>query len=154
MRPASARCLATGVSSPKLCQKPSEMAGNVRPLRPHRRCGIRSSCRSGSGRYVCGDMCTNLPPRSARRHRAAAIGRACRPPTEHGGPFRQYVTATSSEVTKHQIAGTRRLGISAACPTGRGTRMYEPTWDSVSTHPLPTWYDDAKLGIFLHWGLY
>lgn len=32
--------------------------------------------------------------------------------------------------------------------------MYEPTWDSVSTHPLPTWYDDAKLGIFLHWGLY
>jgi alpha-L-fucosidase len=31
---------------------------------------------------------------------------------------------------------------------------YEPTWDSVSTHPLPDWYDDAKLGIFLHWGLY
>ena len=32
--------------------------------------------------------------------------------------------------------------------------MYEPTWDSVSTHPVPQWYDDAKLGIFLHWGLY
>ena len=32
--------------------------------------------------------------------------------------------------------------------------MYEPTWDSVGTHPLPGWYDDAKLGIFLHWGLY
>ena len=32
--------------------------------------------------------------------------------------------------------------------------MYEPTWDSVSTHPLPGWYDDAKLGVFLHWGLY
>lgn len=32
--------------------------------------------------------------------------------------------------------------------------MYEPTWESVSTHPLPGWYDDAKLGIFLHWGLY
>lgn len=32
--------------------------------------------------------------------------------------------------------------------------MYEPTWESVSTHPLPQWYDDAKLGIFLHWGLY
>ncbi len=31
---------------------------------------------------------------------------------------------------------------------------YEPTWDSVSEHPLPEWYDDAKLGIFLHWGLY
>ena len=32
--------------------------------------------------------------------------------------------------------------------------MYEPTWESVATHPLPRWYDDAKLGIFLHWGLY
>ena len=32
--------------------------------------------------------------------------------------------------------------------------MYEPTWDSVGTHRLPDWYDDAKLGIFLHWGLY
>lgn len=32
--------------------------------------------------------------------------------------------------------------------------MYAPTWESVSSHPLPDWYDDAKLGIFLHWGLY
>jgi alpha-L-fucosidase len=32
--------------------------------------------------------------------------------------------------------------------------VYEPTWDSVSGHPLPEWFDDAKLGIFLHWGLY
>jgi alpha-L-fucosidase len=32
--------------------------------------------------------------------------------------------------------------------------QYEPTWESVATHPLPTWFDDAKLGIFLHWGLY
>ena len=31
---------------------------------------------------------------------------------------------------------------------------YEPSWDSVSTHPLPNWYDDAKLGVFLHWGIY
>ena len=32
--------------------------------------------------------------------------------------------------------------------------MYEPTWESVGSHPLPDWYDDAKLGVFLHWGLY
>jgi len=32
--------------------------------------------------------------------------------------------------------------------------MYDPTWESVATHSLPQWYDDAKLGIFLHWGLY
>ncbi|MCB0932291.1 MAG: alpha-L-fucosidase [Mycobacterium sp.] len=32
--------------------------------------------------------------------------------------------------------------------------MYEPSWESVASHPLPTWYDEAKLGVFLHWGLY
>ena len=32
--------------------------------------------------------------------------------------------------------------------------MYEGTWDSVRTHQVPAWYDDAKLGVFLHWGLY
>ena len=32
--------------------------------------------------------------------------------------------------------------------------MYEPTWESVKTHSLPGWFDDAKLGIFIHWGLY
>ena len=32
--------------------------------------------------------------------------------------------------------------------------MFEPTWESVRTHQVPEWYEDAKLGIFLHWGLY
>lgn len=31
---------------------------------------------------------------------------------------------------------------------------YAPTLESVRQHPLPDWYDDAKLGIFVHWGLY
>src|SRR6202047_5189428 len=31
---------------------------------------------------------------------------------------------------------------------------YEPTLDSLNRHPLPQWYGDAKLGIFVHWGLY
>jgi alpha-L-fucosidase len=31
---------------------------------------------------------------------------------------------------------------------------YEPTLESLDRHPLPEWYDDAKLGIFIHWGLY
>jgi len=31
---------------------------------------------------------------------------------------------------------------------------YAPTLESLNTHPLPAWYDDAKLGIFIHWGLY
>ena len=31
---------------------------------------------------------------------------------------------------------------------------YEPTVESLDRHPLPDWYNDAKLGIFVHWGLY
>jgi len=32
--------------------------------------------------------------------------------------------------------------------------MFQPTLDSVKTHQIPEWYHDAKLGIFVHWGLY
>uniref|UniRef100_A0A1B6JQ73 alpha-L-fucosidase n=1 Tax=Homalodisca liturata TaxID=320908 RepID=A0A1B6JQ73_9HEMI len=31
---------------------------------------------------------------------------------------------------------------------------YKPTWDSIDSRPLPQWYDDAKLGIFIHWGVF
>ncbi len=34
------------------------------------------------------------------------------------------------------------------------TMHYEPTPDSLQAHPVPDWYHDAKLGIFIHWGLY
>ena len=31
---------------------------------------------------------------------------------------------------------------------------YQPTWESLDSRPLPEWYDDVKLGIMLHWGVY
>ncbi|KAJ8297720.1 hypothetical protein KUTeg_024251 [Tegillarca granosa] len=31
---------------------------------------------------------------------------------------------------------------------------YKPTWTSLETRPLPDWYNDGKIGIFLHWGVY
>ena len=31
---------------------------------------------------------------------------------------------------------------------------YEATWKSLDSRPLPSWYDEAKFGIFLHWGVY
>jgi alpha-L-fucosidase len=30
----------------------------------------------------------------------------------------------------------------------------EPTIESIDQHPLPEWFEDAKLGIFVNWGLY
>ncbi len=31
---------------------------------------------------------------------------------------------------------------------------YEPTWESLRAYQVPEWYQDAKFGIFIHWGVY
>lgn len=31
---------------------------------------------------------------------------------------------------------------------------YEPTWESLDRRPIPGWFQDAKFGIFIHWGVY
>ncbi len=38
----------------------------------------------------------------------------------------------------------------AQTPTAR----YDTTQASIDKHPVPAWFNDAKLGIFVHWGLY
>jgi alpha-L-fucosidase len=32
--------------------------------------------------------------------------------------------------------------------------IYQPTFESLRQHPVPAWFNDAKLGIFVHWGAY
>ncbi|HUT19167.1 MAG TPA: alpha-L-fucosidase [Anaerolineae bacterium] len=39
-------------------------------------------------------------------------------------------------------------------PTKTGTQPYEPTWESLQAYTVPEWFKDAKLGIFIHWGVY
>ncbi|MDX2149772.1 MAG: alpha-L-fucosidase [Bryobacteraceae bacterium] len=33
-------------------------------------------------------------------------------------------------------------------------QTYQPTWESVDKRPTPPWFQDAKFGIFIHWGVY
>ncbi|XP_063697965.1 putative alpha-L-fucosidase [Culicoides brevitarsis] len=33
-------------------------------------------------------------------------------------------------------------------------KKYTPDWKSLDSRPLPKWYDEAKVGIFIHWGVY
>src|SRR4051795_8749306 len=33
-------------------------------------------------------------------------------------------------------------------------QRYQPTWESIDSRPTPSWYTDAKFGIFIHWGVY
>lgn len=32
--------------------------------------------------------------------------------------------------------------------------MYENNWESLNQRQVPEWFEDAKFGIFIHWGLY
>lgn len=34
------------------------------------------------------------------------------------------------------------------------TGAFEPTWESLDTRQNPQWFEDAKFGIFIHWGVY
>lgn len=45
-------------------------------------------------------------------------------------------------------------GLLAIASFTKATTKYEPHWNSLDTRPLPPWYDQAKVGIFLHWGVF
>ena len=32
--------------------------------------------------------------------------------------------------------------------------QFEPTWESIDSRPTPEWFQDAKFGVFICWGLY
>ncbi len=34
------------------------------------------------------------------------------------------------------------------------SQRYFANWESLNAHPIPQWYEDCKLGIFIHWGIY
>jgi alpha-L-fucosidase len=36
----------------------------------------------------------------------------------------------------------------------QGSTKFQPTWPSLERHQVPEWFQNAKLGIFVHWGLY
>jgi hypothetical protein len=33
-------------------------------------------------------------------------------------------------------------------------QQYTPDWASIDSRPLPEWYDESKIGIFIHWGVF
>ena len=34
------------------------------------------------------------------------------------------------------------------------TAQYAPTWESLDARPLPQWWSDAKIGIFIHFSVF
>src|SRR5690606_9478117 len=42
----------------------------------------------------------------------------------------------------------------AICFLATAQKKYEPNWASIDSRPIPDWFEDAKFGIFIHWGLF
>ena len=54
-------------------------------------------------------------------------------------------------VTKMELYGVILV---ALCAWTSSAIRYEATWASLDTRPRPKWFDGAKIGIMLHWGVY
>ena len=51
------------------------------------------------------------------------------------------------------MAATWTHPVPGAAPPPAATR-YEPTWESLDKRPNPGWFDDEKIGIFIHWSVF
>jgi alpha-L-fucosidase len=40
------------------------------------------------------------------------------------------------------------------CAVPLVSQNYKADWDSLDKRPMPAWFQDAKFGIFIHWGVY
>ena len=80
-------------------------------------------------------------------------GNTCKPinPSHpHNLSRRQFVlsgaaAAAAFTILPRHIPGGREFAV---------PDKYQATWESLKTHQDPKWFDDAKFGIYFHWGVY
>lgn len=55
-----------------------------------------------------------------------------------------------------KTAAAASVAFTSVYPVGanRALQAYAPIWDSLAKHTPPAWFDDAKFGIYFHWGIY
>jgi alpha-L-fucosidase len=56
-------------------------------------------------------------------------------------------------LTRNVIAGATGLFLLSAALLSQ-QKSYQPDWNSLNSRPTPAWFDQAKFGIFIHWGVY
>jgi len=72
----------------------------------------------------------------------------------HGGVMRAFSRRTF-------LLGASGAHLCAGCASRWGSKaiqqqipaIYQPSWESLDSHPCPEWYRDAKLGVYFHWGV-
>ncbi len=77
---------------------------------------------------------------------ANATGRAPRSNSAHGTAPRLRSNATMVSLCRPALA--------AFCSLAAVVAQEPPSWEQLDARPLPRWFDEAKFGIFIHWGVY
>jgi len=49
---------------------------------------------------------------------------------------------------------TVALATLLAITASRAAVPYDGSWESLQKMPVPAWFEDGKIGIFIHWGPY
>lgn len=50
--------------------------------------------------------------------------------------------------------GWGALALLALAAGAAGGPRYSADWASLDARPLPAWFDEAKVGVFVHWGVF
>jgi len=70
-----------------------------------------------------------------------------RPPFRRPFSRRAFLAASAGAATLAACGGGSSESEIAVGP-------FQPNWESLREHEVPGWFHNAKLGIFIHWGLY
>ena len=73
---------------------------------------------------------------------------------EIGVRNREGVKAGDSGMATIVIEGCDVVSTEYTFKATYGISLYEGTYDSIYTHESPSWFNNAKYGIFIHWGIY
>ena len=55
---------------------------------------------------------------------------------------------------RRHIGALVALGVALVLDARAADSHYDARWDSLDKRPIPQWFNDAKFGIFIHWGVY
>jgi alpha-L-fucosidase len=65
------------------------------------------------------------------------------------------VTAAAAAATAARLGEATPVVVAMGeDPTSASGGADVPSWDDLDRRPLPPWYDSAKFGIFIHWGVF
>ena len=81
---------------------------------------------------------------------------ACGNPATCGLDWRLGSTDKELNMLKRAILAATLLAVAWAHPTPAqaADKRYEPNWESLDQRPNPGWFDDDKIGIFIHWSVF